>query len=129
MFSIALFVCHDSIPLTAHCVPTLHHQPLVPVHEMLMHSMDLSRCSYEIPDVRISVLPSPTARTRQNGNPHVRNLIRTSAQVHAMHKHFMDRHKRLMVKGWHAMCRKWDRIVANEQSDGEHRLNRGPRHL
>jgi len=45
-----------------------------------------------------------------------------------MHKHFMDRHKPLMVEGWHAMCVKWGRIGANEQSDGEHRLNRGPRH-
>ena len=39
-----------------------------------------------------------------------------------MHKHFMDRHKPLMVEGWHAMCVKWGRIGANEQSDGEHRL-------
>src|SRR5260370_42236048 len=89
----------------------------------LRREWDRAGSRYEIPDVRISVLPSPTARTRQNGNPHVRNLIRTSAQVHAMHKHFMDRHKRLMVKGWHAMCRKGDRIVANEQNDEEHRLN------
>ena len=33
-----------------------------------------------------------------------------------------------MVEGWHAMCVKWDRIGANEQSGGGYRLNRGPRH-
>jgi hypothetical protein len=30
-----------------------------------------------------------------------------------------------MVEGWHAMCVKWGKIGANEQSDGEHRLIEG----
>jgi hypothetical protein len=65
MFSIAHFVRPilrpGSTPILfpeAHCVPTLGDSPLVPVHQALMHRMDLRGYPYEISNLRISVPPS-----------------------------------------------------------------------
>jgi len=53
-------------------------------------------------DASLSYPHAMKARTWQYGNPLVRNLVRTSARVHSMYKHLMDRHKQWIIKGWHA---------------------------
>jgi hypothetical protein len=62
MFCIAQFVrpilSPGSTPILfpqAHCVPTLRDPPLLPVHQAVMHRMDLRGYQYEISSLRISV--------------------------------------------------------------------------